>query len=271
MTRVVVAVDDSAPGRVALLWADEFLRDAPEPVIAEVLTIWVPKEKEGVDGFAQLDNSGYPQEAEAMLRGLIEDISRPGVFKTAVGSGRTVDAILRVAEDCDLLVIGTRAAGPVRQALVGSMSQAVIGRATCPVAVIPENALDAEGRTLVAWDGGGGAIAALGWALKHRSRDKIDVLFVAITGDEESHRATMYDDIADVFSQEIADDLSLRICFGVPSEELANVGQNIAETVIGARECFGPDESIWGSVTSHVLSTTTRPVIVVSPQDRKLT
>lgn len=267
MTRIVVAVDDSAPARAALSWAEDYLRDAPEPVVAEVLTIWAPTETMGLEGFGLLDDTGYPQESEAMLRGLLDELGGPEHFSTAVGSGRPVDSILRAAEGADLLVIGTRAEGPVRQALVGSMSQDVVGHAECPVAVVPEAYPDPGGRTVVAWDGTVGSMAALKWALEHRSHDKIDVVFVAVVGDAEPHELRIRDDLADVFGQDVADRLRVVVRFGVPSEQLDQPDEALAEIVMGDRAAFGPHESIWGSVTSHVLSTTRSPVVVVPAED----
>jgi len=49
-----------------------------------------------------------------------------------------VEAILEAAaSDVDLLVLGSRAYGPVRRALVGSVSSAVVRHAPCPVLVMP--------------------------------------------------------------------------------------------------------------------------------------
>ena len=67
----------------------------------------------------------------------------------ALGSGPTIErqvlfgtdpaaAILDGAGDgVDLLVLGSRACGPVRRALVGSVSSPVVRHAPCPVLVTP--------------------------------------------------------------------------------------------------------------------------------------
>ena len=263
---MLVAVDDSPASRAALQWAHTYCLGISGKAEIEVFTVWTPTERIGPDGFGLIDTSGYPTEAEHLLSELIDDVGVPPNTRAAVGSGRPVESVVRASFGHDLLVIGTRAAGPARQALVGSMSQAVVGRANCPVAIIPEGFPDPGGSTMVAWDGGPGAGAALEWALTHRPADKIRIVFVS---DETVavDVATIEDDIADVFGSEIAQLLDIEVRSGSVCDELLISAAGAAEMVIGDRASLGPHGSIWGSVTSHVLSTTTLPVIVTPARE----
>lgn len=54
--------------------------------------------------------------------------------------GDPADVLVERARDFDLLVIGSRGYGPVRHALVGNVSWAVIRNASCPVLVVPRSA-----------------------------------------------------------------------------------------------------------------------------------
>lgn len=50
--------------------------------------------------------------------------------------GIAAEEIAKASGDADLLVIGTRGQGPIRTLLLGSVTQSVLERAACPVAVI---------------------------------------------------------------------------------------------------------------------------------------
>lgn len=64
---------------------------------------------------------------------------RPAMTTTVhakLAKGATADALIAAVPDCDLLVVGARGRGAFKSALLGSISSAVIHRATCPVAII---------------------------------------------------------------------------------------------------------------------------------------
>jgi nucleotide-binding universal stress UspA family protein len=56
----------------------------------------------------------------------------------AVPEGRPADALLKQAEDAALLVVGSHGRGPLRRAMLGSVSHRVLQLASCPVAVLRE-------------------------------------------------------------------------------------------------------------------------------------
>jgi Universal stress protein family len=47
------------------------------------------------------------------------------------------DGIVAASENLDLLVMGSRAYGPVRAVMLGGVSRQVIARAACPVLILP--------------------------------------------------------------------------------------------------------------------------------------
>jgi nucleotide-binding universal stress UspA family protein len=59
-----------------------------------------------------------------------------------VTAGSAGPEILRVSEDVDLLVTGSRSYGPARSVLLGSVSRHLIDHASCPVLVVPRSAED---------------------------------------------------------------------------------------------------------------------------------
>ena len=57
--------------------------------------------------------------------------------RSCTGAMRPAAILERVRADVDLLVLGSRAYGPIRRALAGSVSSAVVHHAPCPVLVMP--------------------------------------------------------------------------------------------------------------------------------------
>ena len=60
-------------------------------------------------------------------------------------SGRPADALVQASASADLVVVGTRGHGGFRGLLMGSVSQAVLVDAVCPVMVVPNRAQAEEG------------------------------------------------------------------------------------------------------------------------------
>ncbi len=56
---------------------------------------------------------------------------------TQTVEGNAADVLVERSRELDLLVLGSRAYGPVRHALLGSVSAAVMREAHCPVLVMP--------------------------------------------------------------------------------------------------------------------------------------
>ena len=69
-----------------------------------------------------------------------EKLRRSGLDVTALcPQGATVRTILQEAEklDVDLIVMGSHGRGALHRALLGSVSEGVLHKATCPVMIIP--------------------------------------------------------------------------------------------------------------------------------------
>jgi nucleotide-binding universal stress UspA family protein len=91
---------------------------------------------------------------ETVNQALRRDLSQQHMAAIAAHGGK-VDGSLRegdaatvlvdASRESDLLVLGSRGYGPLRAVLLGSVSQAVIRHATCPVVVMPRNATQGQG------------------------------------------------------------------------------------------------------------------------------
>ena len=142
--RVVVGVDGSETSQAALAFA--FAQAASRGVGLTVVHTW---QVDGVEGaaaslvwsvdWAQLGEQERSVVAEA-LAGFAEQY--PDVdTRRHVAQGHPVEELGRLSASACLLVVGTRGRGTVSGWLKGSVSQAVLRAARCPVAVVhPSNA-----------------------------------------------------------------------------------------------------------------------------------
>jgi nucleotide-binding universal stress UspA family protein len=137
MTRnVVVGIDGSKASRAALEWAIEEARLRHAPL--EVVHAWeypmltaLPTSAAGVDAEA------LERAAEKVIEEALEEVDTSGV--TVVANAFPAAAPLALMERSDhaaMLVVGSRGRGGFRGLLLGSVSQAVVSHARCPVVVV---------------------------------------------------------------------------------------------------------------------------------------
>lgn len=140
MSRIVVGVDGSACGELALRWACEEaeLRGATLRVVAAY---------EGVgaeaDQLAAMDDleQRARREAEQVLDLAVAEVARqhPGLpVERAAVDGDPPDVLVEEAREADLLVVGSRGRGGVAGLLLGSVSQACVQQAQGAVVVVRE-------------------------------------------------------------------------------------------------------------------------------------
>ena len=91
------------------------------------------------------------RQAEDMLDGLLgelpESLGDVDVQRTVLEDRNPAEALVELSEDADLLVVGSRGRGGFSSLLLGSVSNAVVLHARCPVVVIPSRT--AERKALV--------------------------------------------------------------------------------------------------------------------------
>jgi nucleotide-binding universal stress UspA family protein len=92
--------------------------------------------------------AGWEREAVSAVRGLVgsqsADLER---YDIAVEQGQPAAAILRAIEthEPDLIVMGTRARGRLRRALLGSVANRVLHELSCDALIVPEGSSVARG------------------------------------------------------------------------------------------------------------------------------
>jgi nucleotide-binding universal stress UspA family protein len=76
---------------------------------------------------------------EAQMRAALAETGK-GMVASRVLAGDPAAQLAMASAGLDLLVLGSRGHGPVRTALFGSVSRAVVSSAHCPVVVVPRSA-----------------------------------------------------------------------------------------------------------------------------------
>jgi nucleotide-binding universal stress UspA family protein len=133
MYRIVVGVDGSDGGRLALRWA---IREAStRGGTVQAVTAW---QCDDLDPARADDPVELREHAEQVLADEIAALPRSGVVIAAeVVEGRAAEMLCTVARDADLLVLGGHGHSRVWHAVLGSVSEECVRDATCPVVVVP--------------------------------------------------------------------------------------------------------------------------------------
>jgi nucleotide-binding universal stress UspA family protein len=144
VTRVLVPIDFSPSSRAALEYGT-FLATRLGAEVT-VLHVWEPPGYVGPDALALLPlaagQAGWDQTRAEVLREvelfLGPASARPRELSVRVEAGEPSDAILVAAKEvgADLIVMGTHGRTGLSRLLIGSVAEAVLRRATCPVLTI---------------------------------------------------------------------------------------------------------------------------------------
>jgi nucleotide-binding universal stress UspA family protein len=138
MERILVGIDGSSTASAALQWALAYADDDDVLVLVHGWTIPV------MGGRVQ-----YPAAVMGDLEAAAHQLVAAAAAEASVGDdGPKVEAhvemiepgpmLAELSKKADLVVVGSRGFGPIRTALLGSVSNYVVQHAECPVVVIPQ-------------------------------------------------------------------------------------------------------------------------------------
>ncbi len=136
---IVVGVDGSSGAEAALRYAiDEARRhDAPLRIVGawsipSAAYMGVPLPTEFIDDSERAARTSIDRSLEA--------VGRPGdvPVEIVVAQGQPAAVLVAQARPADVLVVGSRGLGGFRELLLGSVSQACVHHAPCPVIVVPD-------------------------------------------------------------------------------------------------------------------------------------
>jgi nucleotide-binding universal stress UspA family protein len=135
---IVVGVDGSEGGRRALDWAAAEAAARGGAVRAVIAWSWNGLDYGPITAVNPAEeNALATQVVTAEIDALIERRgSRLPITGEAI-EGSPADALTDAARGADLLVLGSHGHSRVRHTVLGSVSEACIRKATCPVVVIP--------------------------------------------------------------------------------------------------------------------------------------
>jgi len=147
-TTILLATDGSKEAQLAFASA----ADLSEKTGSELHVVYVghiPLVAYESPGATTLDpdllgrmQEGAEQEARTMLEELVQRVGKTGGEVAGVHArlGRPDAQIVGVADElgAGLIVLGSRGLGPLRRALMGSVSDSVVSHAHCPVLVVRE-------------------------------------------------------------------------------------------------------------------------------------
>lgn len=136
--RIVVGVDGSPGGRLALTWA---LREATRrggTVQAVIAWQWDgPALTTAVDANPDAARDRAVQTLSRELDAACADYTPPPTIVSDVVLGSPAAVLTRAAVGADLLVLGSHGHGRLRRAVLGSVSEQCVRHAPCPVVVVP--------------------------------------------------------------------------------------------------------------------------------------
>jgi Universal stress protein UspA and related nucleotide-binding proteins len=137
---VLAAYDGSKASNKALSHAVKLVESRPGSKLTVAHVIARPPY--AFAGFGMVMPSGYEERMKEYQDGLVrqaeEAIKELPYAKAVVLDGAPSAAILEYAREycCDLIVIGNRGLGPIREWMLGSVSHSVVQQAQIPVLVV---------------------------------------------------------------------------------------------------------------------------------------
>lgn len=191
--------------------------------------------------------------------------------------------------DAGLVIVGSRGLGPVRRALLGSVSDSIVHHAHCPVLVVRDGEREKDylpGRILLAVDGSEEADAATRAAVEisNATGSELHLVFALRTDPQPPYPHLLmgerWDSIIERTKQKAREFVDRRaekiqaeggevrdahLSFGKPDAEIVKLGEELRAglIVVGSRGLGGIDRALMGSVSDSVVRHAHSPVLVV--------
>lgn len=149
---IVVGLDETAASRAALRFAVE--EAALRGCAVDVVTAWTwraPAELPVPEDAREWARARAQLIQDDVVAAVLSEIDGIATMTRQVVEGRAADVLLRAARSAAYLVVGSGRKGPLRRALLGSVSTHCVRHARCPVLVVPPpvEATDTEDRGLL--------------------------------------------------------------------------------------------------------------------------
>jgi nucleotide-binding universal stress UspA family protein len=284
MTGIMVGVDGSSNAGAALRWAAVVAGRRGSPLTA--VLAWNTLDQHHPDGEPRLKPDYGSDDAMAALDAYVRTaLGSDGAeaVERSVVAGHAAEVLTEAARGASLLVVGARGLGPLRSALLGSVSQYAAQSSACPVAIVrghePPEVKDG-GRIVVGFDGSESSRRALGWALDEARRCGAvvrlvhvwqlpyygtDVLGVVPSSEtlEQAARSMVDEALAEADTDGLVRPVESVVVPGSPTERLLAEATGADAVVVGSRGRGGFAGLLLGSVSQQLANYADCPAVIV--------
>ena len=286
---IVVAVDGSDASLAAVRWAARTAVQRRKAL--HVAAFWE---------FPAMIPGAYERAVREALRGEVEDRlsgarklvaeSAPELqFTQEAYEGQPAKGLIAISQDAALVVMGARGLGLVSGALLGSVSAAVLGHATCPVVIVREDmplqTVDAHAPVVVGIDGSDTSQQAAEVAFQEANARGVGVRAVSswldgniYASSAALHAASAYAEMLqreqEAMLEKFMHGLSRRypdialervVSQGRPADALARAAESAQLLVVGSHGRGGFMATVLGSTSRALLQKSPCPLMVVRP------
>ena len=274
--RIVVAYDGSEGAEHALAWAEDLalLHGAQALVVAAYPAPQLDADLVGAHGWWPGYAAGHARArdaARAAAEGAAARLRDAGVqARSVLAEGRPVQEVARLARerDADLVVVGSRGLGPLRQVFLGSVANGLLHQAKTNVLVA--RTPPRPPRILVAVDGSHASYRATAYALRHASATGASVVVqhvLDVPEDvEELPRRGLLSDVVERLRLPAAPPrIRYVLDAGAPAERIVARAEeeSCGLVAVGSRGLGVMQGALLGSVSGRVVATTRASVLVV--------
>jgi nucleotide-binding universal stress UspA family protein len=298
-TKIQLATDGSESSEVAVRAAVALSKRQD----SEVRVIYVAHEHPYLHAYYDLrhqeDEERLRREDRRMLVEYVNDVHKAGgtVAESYLRAGEAANEIVELAEDLDvgLVVLGSRGHGPMRRALMGSVSTRVLRHAHCSVLIVRPHGPEEErvsllGKIVVAIDGSEEASAAVQAATEVAKATGGSEVHLVYAMQEERYRPHLgpemwegwkegfmhakrsahswVDNQAELMRGEGAKTVESHLLLGRPDAAIVWLAEGLGAglVVVGSRGLGGMRRALIGSVSDSVVRHAHCSVMVIRPE-----
>lgn len=274
----MVGYDGSLDAELALLWALGTAEQTKSPLRVVV----AGGDGQGLPAAVRVHETSVAHDAAARARDLIASTSTLDA-DVRVEHGWALPVLMRLAEDAELVVVGSRGHHRLDGSWIGSVSQHLVGRVACPVVVVRPTHNPIARKIVVGIDGSPSSVRALRFAAERASVTGEHVLAVnafhqpafalhgaigALPGDLDMSAADDAERLAAELVAEVAPDypgLEIRgtAAAGRAARVLTRLSDDASAVVVGSRGRTPVQALVLGSVAHETLHRAACPVVVV--------